>query len=227
MQSSFPAMPIKEDDDMKEKRGYVLVYSIIAMTLCCTLVLSIVTMVLHSGNNIRRAVGAEGALCAADSGIEGFENYLNKYYVQKGNLKTNAVDLWITVYDIIEEIVPVNRETQNSKAKLGLQGYMNYNYVISAADKVKSLSADTTLNGAYKVYISEMKKGDIRKFGKLVCLSIGEYVYQNKSYYKFITVELVIEPVYTAGIITGLRLKTVKYNDSINGGTELWGNVSW
>lgn len=104
---------------------------------------------------------------------------------------------------------------------------MNYNYVISAADKVKSLSADTTLNGAYKVYISEMKKGDIRKSGKLVCLSIGEYVYQNKSYYKFITVESVIEPVYTAGIITGLRLKTVKYNDSINGGTELWGNVSW
>ena len=71
------------------------------------------------------------------------------------------------------------------------------------------------------------KKQEIRNQGRITLLSVGEYVYQNKSYYKFITVEAVIEPVYTAGMITSLRLRIVDYQESIKGGTSLWGNVSW
>jgi len=99
--------------------------------------------------------------------------------------------------------------------------------VISAATGLRSLSADENLSGAYKVYLAEQKKSEIRNNGKITLLSVGEYVYQNKSYYKFITVEAVIEPIYDSGMITGLRLKTVDYSESIKGGTTLWGNVSW
>lgn len=88
---------------MKEKKGYVLVYSVIAMLLTCALVLSTVTIVLYYGNNVSRTVGGNGALYVADSGVSSFEDYLNAYYIDKGNIKTNAEDLWITVYDIVEK----------------------------------------------------------------------------------------------------------------------------
>ena len=117
---------------MKKKKGYVLVYSVIAMLLTCALVLSTVTIILYYGNNVNRTVGGNGALYVADSGISSFEDYLNAYYVDKGNIKTNAEDLWITVYDIVEEIVPVIGEGQSDKALLAVQGYLNYNYVISS-----------------------------------------------------------------------------------------------
>lgn len=212
---------------MKKKKGYVLVYSVIAMLLTCALVLSTVTIILYYGNNVNRTVGGNGALYVADSGISSFEDYLNAYYVDKGNIKTNAEDLWITVYDIVEEIVPVIGEGQSDKALLAVQGYLNYNCVISASTGLRALSADEALSGSYRVYVATQKKQEIRNQGRITLLSVGEYVYQNKSYYKFITVEAVIEPVYTAGMITSLRLRIVDYQESIKGGTSLWGNVSW
>ena len=104
------------------KKGYVLVYSLIAMMLACALVISTVTIVLYYGNNINRSIGGNGALYVADSGVEAFEDYLNAYYVDKGNIKTNAKDLWATVSDIVDEIVPLTGAGQDSKALLALQG---------------------------------------------------------------------------------------------------------
>lgn len=212
---------------MKREKGYVLVYSVIAMMLSCALVMSTVTIVFNYGNNIKRTVGENGARYVAESGIEAFEDYLNAYYIDKGNLKTKAKDLWITAYDIVEEIVPIAGSGQDSKALLALQGYLNYNYIISAADKTKSLSADEELSGAYKVYIAESQKQKIRAEGHITLLCIGEYVYQNRSYYKFITVEAVIDPVFSSSMITGIRLRTVDYSETIKGGNDLWGNVRW
>ena len=212
---------------MKKNKGYVLVYSLVAMMLACALVISTVTIVLYYGNNTNRTIGGNGALYVADSGIESFENYLNAYYIDKGNIKTNARDLWVTVSDIIDEIVPITGDGQDSKSLLALQGYLNYNYIISSGGSTKALSADEELSGAYKVYIATLRKGDIRTKGEITLLSVGEYVYQNKSYYKFITVKAVIEPNYENGMITALTLKTVEYSETIQGGTSLWGNVSW
>ena len=209
------------------KKGYVLVYSLIAMMLACALVISTVTIVLYYGNNINRTIGGNGALYVADSGVEAFEDYLNAYYIDKGNIKTNAKDLWATVSDIVDEIVPLTGAGHDSKALLALQGFLNYNYIISASDRTKALSADEGLSGAYKVYVSTSRKGDIKYKGEITMLSVGEYVYQNKSYYKFITVKAVIDPVYDSGMITALTLKTVEYSETIQGGTSLWGNVSW
>ena len=212
---------------MEKKKGYVLVYSVIAMMLTCALILSTVTIVLYYGNNVNRTIGGNGAQYVADSGIAAMEDYLNAYYVDKGNIKTNAEDLWVTVHDIVQEIVPVTRPDSDGKALLALQGHLNYNYVISASTGLKSLSADENLSGAYKVFIADQKIGEIRNKGTITLLSVGEYVYQNRSYYKFITVEAVIEPIYESGMITGLTLKTVDYSETIKGGTSLWGNVSW
>ena len=212
---------------MKAKKGYVLVFSVIAMLLTCALILSTVTVVLYYGNNVNRTIGGNGAQYVADSGIASMEDYLNAYYVDKGNIKTNAEDLWVTVYDIVQEIVPVTGPGSDGKALLALQGHLNYNYVISASTGLTSLSADEKLSGAYKVYIADQKIGEIRSKGTITLLSVGEYVYQNRSYYKFITVEAVIEPIYESGMITGLALKTVDYSETIKGGTSLWGNVSW
>lgn len=212
---------------MKKKKGYVLIYSVIAMMLACTLVISTVTIVLYYGKNINRTIGGNGALYVADSGIDGFENYLSAYYIDKGNIKTNSKDLWETVDVIISEIVPITGDGQDENALLVLQGYMNYNYIISAADRTKSLSADETLSGSYKVFFAQDKRSEIRAKGKLTLLSIGEYIYQNKSYYKFITVEVLVEPVYEGGMITSLKLKTVDYSESVKGGSTLWGNVMW
>ena len=131
------------------------------------------------------------------------------------------------VHDIVQEIVPVTGPGSDGKALLALQGHMNYNYVISASTGLKSLSADENLSGAYKVFIADQKLGEIRNKGTITLLSVGEYVYQNRSYYKFITVEAIIEPIYESGMITGLALKTVDYSETIKGGTSLWGNVSW
>ena len=212
---------------MKKKKGYVLVYSVIAMMLTCALILSTVTLVLYYGNNVNRTIGGNGAQYVADSGIAAMEDYLNAYYVDKGNIKTNAEDLWVTIYDIVQEIVPVTGPDSDGKALLALQGHLNYNYVISASTGLKSLSADENLSGAYKVFIADQKIGEIRNKGTITLLSVGEYVYQNRSYYKFIPVEAVIEPIYESGMITGLTLKTVDYSETIKGGTSLWGNVSW
>lgn len=212
---------------MQKKKGYVLVYSVIAMMLSCTLVLSTVTIVLYYGNNINRTVGGNGALYVADSGIDAVEDYLNAYYIDKGNIKTNAKDLWVTVYDIVEEIIPVVGEGQDKKSLMVLQGYLNYNYIISAANRTKSLSADEKLSGAYRVYLAASEKAKIRTEGRMTLLSVGEYVYQNKSYYKFITVDAIIEPVTNSGMITSFRLRTVDYSETIRGGTNLWGNVTW
>lgn len=211
---------------MKNNKGYVLVYSLIAMMLCCALVISTVSIVLYYGNNINRTIGGNGALYVADSGVEAFEDYLNAYYIDKGNIKTNAKDLWATVSDIVNEIVPITGAGQDPKSLLALQGYMNYNYIISASDRTKALSADEGLSGSYKVYIATARKADIKNRGEITMLSVGEYVYQNKSYYKFITVKAVIEPIYTSGMITALQLRTVEYSETIQGGTSLWGNVS-
>lgn len=212
---------------MKRNKGYVLVYSVIAMMLSCALVLSTVSIVLYYGNNMNRTIGGNGARCVADSGLQSFENYLNAYYIDKGNMKTNACDLWITAYDIVEEIVPLEGSGQDSKSLLALQGYLNYNYIISPSAGTKSLRADQTLSGAYKVYIAATEKMKIRTEGRMTLLCAGEYVYQNKSYYKFITVEAIIDPVYESGIITSLKLRTVDYIENIKGGNDLWGNVAW
>ncbi|HBT65584.1 MAG TPA: hypothetical protein DEB10_13090 [Ruminococcaceae bacterium] len=212
---------------MKSKKGYVLVYSMIAMLVSCSLVISTVTVVLYYGSNINRTVGGNGALYVADSGIEAAENYLNAYYIDKGNIKSSAKDLWATVYDIANEIVPIVEDNHDEKALLLLQGYMNYNYIISSVNRTKLLSEDESLSGSYKVYIAAENKARIRTQGKLTLLCIGEYVYQSKTYYKFITVDVVIEPLNSAGMITGFRLKTVDYSETIKGGTQLWGNITW
>lgn len=212
---------------MRKNKGYVLVYSLIAMMLACALVISTVTVVLYYGNNINRSIGGNGALYVADSGIESFENYLNAYYIDKGNIKTNVKHMWATVSDIVDEIVPITGEGQDEKALLALQGYLNYNYIISSGGGTKALSADESLSGSYKVYIATSRKGDIRTNGEITLLSVGEYVYQNKSYYKFITVKAVLEPDYENGMIMGITLRTVEYYETIQGGTSLWGNVSW
>ncbi len=211
---------------MEKKEGYVLVYSVIAMLLTCALILSTVTLVLYYGNNVNRTVGGNGALYVADSGIASFEDYLNAYYIDKGNIKTNSKDLWATVYDIVEEIVPMYSPDRDNKALLALQGHLNYNYVISASTGLRALSADENLSGAYKVYVATQRKNDIKTNGRITVLSVGEYVYQNRSYYKFITVEAIVEPIYESGMITRFALKTVDYSESIKGGTALWGNVS-
>lgn len=220
-------MCIKGGNNLKRKKGYVLVYSLIAMTLACTLVLSTVSIVLYYGNNMNRTIGANGARYVADSGVCALENYLNEYYIDKGNLKTNVSDLWVTTYDIVDEIVPVVGEGHDQKALLALEGYLNYNYITSSSSRTKSLNADEKISGAYKVFISESQKRRIRSEGYITILSIGEYVYQNKSYYKFLTVGAIIEPVYHAGMIVSLKLKTVDYIETIKGGTNLWGNVAW
>lgn len=212
---------------MKRNKGYVLVYSLIAMSLCCALVISAVSITLYYGNNTNRKIGSEGALYVADSGIDAFENYLNAYYKDKGNIKTNVPELWTAVYDIVNEIVPIVGETEDTKSLLALKGYLNFNYIISKENKTRSLSADIALNGAYKVYISELKKPDIRDTGQITLLSIGEYTYQNKSYYKFITAKVLIVPIEKDGFITEFALKTVEYYETIKGGNELWGNVAW
>lgn len=144
------------------KKGYVLVYSLIAMVLACSLVISTVSIVLYYGRNMNRLIGANGALYCADSGIDALENYLNAYYIDKGNIKTSGRDLNITVSDIVDEIIPLTGNGQDEKSLLMLQGYMNYNYIISATDKTKSLSADEKLNGSYKVFLTASKKGEIR-----------------------------------------------------------------
>lgn len=212
---------------MMKKKGYVLVYTVIAMMLACTLVFSTVTIVLYYGKNINRVIGGNGALYVADSGIKGFENYLSAYYIDKGNIKTNAKDLWETVDVIVDEIVPITGDGQDEKALLVLQGYLNYNYIISASDQIKALSADAKLSGSYKVFFAKDKQSEIREKGRLTLLCMGEYVYQNKSYYKFITVEVWVEPIYQGGLITALKLNTVDYSETIKGGSTLWGNVSW
>lgn len=212
---------------MKREKGYVLIYFLIAMLVSCALVICTVTLVLYYGNNISRTIGGAGALYAAESGVEATENYLNSYYIDKGNLKTNAEDLWDTVDDIIGEIVPISDDSHDEKALLLLQGYMNYNYIISASDRTKSLSADESLSGAYRVYMPVSMRNDIPEKGVITLLSVGEYVYQSKAYYKFITVDAYIEPLYSSGIITGLKLRTVDYSETIKGGTEIWGNIMW
>ena len=143
---------------MEKNKGYVLVYSVIAMMLTCALILSTVTIVLYYGNNVNRTIGGNGAQYVADSGIASMEDYLNAYYVDKGNIKTNAEDLWVTVYDIVREIVPVTGPGSDGKALLALQGHLNYNYVISASTGLTSLSADEKLSGAYKVYMKQCRK---------------------------------------------------------------------
>ena len=212
---------------MKRNDGYVLIYSLIAMLVSCALVICTVTLVLYYGNNLNRTIGGTGALYTADSGIKAAENYLNAYYIDKGNLKTNTKDLWDTADDIIGEIVPITDDSHDDKTLLVLQGYMNYNYIISAADRTKSLSADESLSGAYRVYTPVSLRNDISEKGIITLLSVGEYVYQGKSYYKFVTVEAYIEPVYSSGIITGLQLRTVDYTETIKGGTDIWGNIIW
>lgn len=72
----------------------------------------------------------------------------------------------------------------------------------------------TEMTNAVTRWVSEYELY-IRTKGKLTLLSIGEYVYQNKSYYKFITVEVLVEPVYESGMITSLKLKTVDYSESV------------
>lgn len=54
-------MRIRGGDSMKKKKGYVLIYSVIAMMLACTLVISTVTIVLYYGKNINRTIGGNGA----------------------------------------------------------------------------------------------------------------------------------------------------------------------
>ena len=144
---------------MKKKKGYVLVYSVIAMLLTCALVLSTVTIILYYGNNVNRTVGGNGALYVADSGISSFEDYLNAYYVDKGNIKTNAEDLWITVYDIVEEIVPVIGEGQSDKALLAVQGYLQASCLDPVHSKGKcQFSNRAPLSAAWALSVSACGK---------------------------------------------------------------------
>ena len=213
-----------------EKKGYTLMYTLIAMVVCCALVFSTITVSTYYNNNLARKTGTRGAIMSAQSGLELTEDYLNYCYKDSYYGATSAKELYIRVYDILNTLIVTNDGSGlNEKSMLILQGYSNYEYGGSGANGVAAqLIPDNTSSISYKTYYSKVFMDDIKTRGELTLLSLGEYIYNNKAYYKFITVTVLIQPIYGPdGTITSFDFKTIQYNETLKGGTELWGSVQW
>lgn len=213
-----------------EKKGYTLMYTLIAMVVCCALVFSTITISTYYNNNLARKTGTRGAVFAAQSGLEVTEDYLNYCYKELHYGATTPKELYTRVYDILNSLLVSNDVSgQNEKCMLILQGYSNYDYGGSGANGVAAqLVPDSTSNISYKTYYSKVFMENIKTRGELTLLCLGEYVQNNKAYYKFITVTVLIQPIYDdTGVITSFDFKTIQYNETLKGGTELWGSVQW
>lgn len=213
-----------------EKKGYTLMYTLIAMVVCCALVFSTITISTYYNNNLARKTGTRGAVFAAQSGLETTEEYLNYCYKELHYGATSSKELYTRVYDILNELIVTSHGSiPNEKSMLILQGYSNYEYGGSGAHGVAAqLIPDNVSSVSYKTYYSKVLMENIKTRGELTMLSLGEYIYNNKAYYKFITVTVLIQPNYGSdGVITSFDLKTIQYNETLKGGTELWGNVQW
>ena len=213
-----------------EKKGYTLMYTLIAMVVCCALVFSTITISTYYNNNLSRKTGTRGAVFAAQSGLETTEDYLNYCYKELYYGATSPKELYTRVYDTLNALMVSNDVNgQNEKCTLILQGYSNYNYGGSGAHGVAAqLIPDSTANISYKTYYSKVFMENIKTRGEITLLSLGEYVQNNKAYYKFITVTVLIQPIYgDDGVITSFDFKTIQYNETLKGGTELWGSVQW
>lgn len=213
-----------------EKKGYTLMYTLIAMVVCCALVFSTISISTYYNNNLNRKTGNRGAIYASQSGIELTEDYINYCYKELSPGATSAKELYIRIYDILNSIIVSNDGVGgNDKCTMILQGYSNYDFGGAGANGVSAqLIPDKTANISYKTYYSKLFMEDIKTRGELTILSLGEYVHNNKSYYKFITVTVLIQPNYNSqGVIDSFDFKTIQYNETLKGGTELWGNVQW
>ena len=213
-----------------EKKGYTLMYSLIAMVVCCALVFSTITISTYYNNNLARKTGTRGAIFAAQSGVETTEDYLNYCYINLHSGATSAKELYVRVYDILNSLTVSNDSNgTNNKSMLIMQGYSNYAYGGSGANGVAAkLIPDNASSISYKTYYSKVFMDNVKTRGELTILSLGEYVYGNKAYYKFITVTVLIQPIYDDnGVITSFDFKTIQYNETLKGGTELWGSVQW
>ena len=213
-----------------EKKGYTLMYSLIALVVCCALVFSTVSISLYYNNNLSRKTGSRGALMSAQSGIEVTEDYLNYCYKEFYGLSYDAEELYTRIYDILNDLIVTGELGSGSDlCGLILQGYSNYAYSHDAASGISAkLIPENQANISYKTYYSKLLMNNIKTRGELTILSLGEYVMNNKAYYKFITVTVLIEPNYNDdGLIDSFNFKTIQYNETLKGGTDLWGNVQW
>ena len=207
------------------KKGYTLVYTITAMVVCCALVFSTISLSTYYNNNLARKNGTRGALVAAQSGFETTESYLN--YCYDGGA-TTAKELYTQLYDDLNELI-VTSESSTGTDLTGfiLQGYSNYVYS-ATPENPAVLTPNSEGNISYKVYFSKLLMDDLKTRGELTLLSLGEYVRNNKAYYKFVTITVLIQPNYGEdGRINSFDFKTIQYNETLKGGTDLWGNVQW
>jgi hypothetical protein len=211
------------------KKGYTLVYTLTAMIVCCALVFSTISISTYYNNNLAKKNGTRGALSAAQSGFETTESYLNYCYRDiNGGGATSAKELYINIYDILNELI-VTSESTNGTELSGfiLQGYSNYTYGFTAENPA-ILTPNSEGNISYKVYYSKLLMDNLKTRGELTLLSLGEYVQNNKAYYKFITTTVLLQPNYDSdGRIGSFDFKTIQYNETLKGGTDLWGNVQW
>lgn len=213
-----------------KKSGYTLMYTLVAMVVCCALVFSTISISAYYNNNLARKTGNRGAILAAQSGIEVTEDYLNYCYqdLHGGGAKTTK-ELYTRIYDILNDLIVTGGDgNENDRTGLVLQGYSNYEYTYGTGAVSAQLIPDTNANISYKTYYSKTLMNNIKTRGELTILSLGEYVQNNKAYYKFVTVTVLIQPNYNAnGKIDSFDFKTIQYNETLKGGTELWGSVQW
>lgn len=212
-----------------KKKGYTLMYSLIAMVVCCALVFSTISISTYYNNNLARKNGARGALLASQSGVEVTEEYLNYCYKELYGTSYSPKELYTNVYDILNELT-VTGEATGSSDRCGfiLQGYSNYEYTSPGGGVSAQLVPDNAANISYKTYFSKILMNDVKTRGEITILSLGEYVSNNKAYYKFTTSTVLIQPnIDSSGRISSFDFKTIQYNETLKGGTDLWGNVQW
>ena len=88
---------------------------------------------------------------------------------------------------------------------------MNNEYIFEAVKM--SLLLDIKKVYEYYKVIEPETRGVELKFN--VSTGFGEYIYNNKAYYKFITVTVLIQPIYGPdGTITSFDFKTIQYNET-------------
>lgn len=214
-----------------QKKGYTLMYSLVAMVVCCALVFSTISISTYYNNNLLRKNGTRGALLSAQSGIETTEDYLNYCHKNLFGVAYTPKELYSNIYDILNSLI-ITGETDSGSELCGLilQGYSNYNYSFDLSAGIPAkLVPDSTANISYKTYYSKLLMDNIKTRGELTILSLGEYVMNSKAYYKFITVTVLIQPNYDdTGKIDSFDFKTIQYNETLKGGTDLWGkSVQW
>ena len=210
------------------KKGYTLMYTLVAMVVCCSLVFSTISVSTYYNNSLARKTGARGALLASQSGIELTEEYLNYCYKEAYSGSQSASELYKRINDVLDSFTVTNEGAGNSKCKLIMQGYSNYGFKLGSGTTASSeLEPDAKACISYKTYYLRSTQQNLLNRGELTILSLGEYVVNNKAYYKFITVTVLIQPKYVNGSIDSFDFKIIQYNETLKGGTELWGNVQW